>query len=200
MDGTSIKLVEAQTKLSTYNVRNFNKRQKRLENKYLSAHNEKLDFEDQKNREMQNLQQTLNDKEQQFQKSVHNLDLSSDKIKELKSDKHKLQKRLCGCKISLSKTKCVLITKHEDEIVHLKNEISKHNKKITKLEQLNVLLENDQIIAFQNGKYVNEIRECIMSLLIECNVSMNKVNSVISIVLKKITGVIPQRLPSNAWQ
>ena len=122
------------------------------------------------------------------------------KIKELKSDKHKLQKRLCGFKISLSKTKCVLITKHEDEIVHLKNEISKHNKTITELEQLNVLLENEQIITFQNGKYVNEIRECIMSLLTECNVSMNKVNSVISIVLKKMTGVIPQRLPSNAWQ
>jgi predicted component of viral defense system (DUF524 family) len=54
----------------------------------------------------------------------------------------------------------------------------------------------DQIVTFENGKYSNEIRECIMSLVTECNVSLNKVNSVISTVLHKLSGVLPDRLPS----
>lgn len=116
----------------------------------------------------------------------------------MKSEKHKLQKRLCGLKISLNKTKCSLVTQHEDEICDLKEQINLRNKKITELQQLNVLLESDQIKTFENGWYVNEVRECIMSLLAECNVSMNKVNSVISTVLKKMTGVLPARLPSMA--
>ena len=35
-----------------------------------------------------------------------------------------------------------------------------------------------------------------MSLVTECNVSLNKVNSVISTVLHKLSGVLPDRLPS----
>ena len=37
-----------------------------------------------------------------------------------------------------------------------------------------------------------------MSLVTECNVSLNKVNSVISTVLHKLSGVLPDRLPSMA--
>jgi predicted component of viral defense system (DUF524 family) len=37
-----------------------------------------------------------------------------------------------------------------------------------------------------------------MSLVTECNVSLNKVNSVISTVLHKLSGILPDRLPSMA--
>ena len=71
-------------------------------------------------------------------------------------------------------------------------------RRISELEQLNVCLENEQIALFENGKYVNEVKECIMSLVTECNVSVNKINDVIKIVLHKLTGKLPERLPSMA--
>lgn len=201
LDNTTNKLEEAKIKLSKYNPRNVNKRQKRLQDKYVNTLSEKQLFEvqlEQKSKEVNDHQQNLNKKEEELQKHVKNLDSSKEKVTELKSEKHKLQKRLCGLKISLNKTKCSLVTQHEDEICDLKEQINLRNKKITELQQLNVLLESDQIKTFENGRYVNEVRECIMSLLTECNVSMNKVNGVISTVLKKMTGVLPARLPSMA--
>jgi hypothetical protein len=54
---------------------------------------------------------------------------------------------------------------HEAEIQVLKNEISEHKIRIFELEQLNTLLESDQIVTFENGKYSNEIRECIVFLI-----------------------------------
>ena len=59
-----------------------------------------------------------------------------------------------------------------------------NNNKISELEQLNILLESDQVLTFENGRYINEVRECIMALLTKCNVSMNKVNNVICSLTK----------------
>ena len=59
------------------------------------------------------------------------------------------------------------------------------------------ILQGEEIILFHDGKYVNEIRETIMILLSECNVSMSKVNKVIQTVLKNLTGKIPEQLPSK---
>jgi len=90
------------------------------------------------------------------------------------------------------------VKRHEIEIQELKDKIEVNNKRISELEQLNVCLENDEIILFENGKYVNEVRDCIMSLVTECNVSINKVNDVIKTVLHKLIGKLPIRVPSTA--
>ena len=73
-------------------------------------------------------------------------------------------------------------------------ELKEKNKE---LEQLTCLLEDDTISTFEDGKYVDEVREVIMELL-AMNVSMSKVNEVIRTVLKKLTGKSLSRLPSKA--
>ena len=59
------------------------------------------------------------------------------------------------------------------------------------------MLEDEAISTFEDGKYVDEVREVIMDLL-GMNVSMSKVNEVIRTVLKKLTGKSLSRLPSKA--
>jgi len=73
-------------------------------------------------------------------------------------------------------------------------ELKEKNKE---LEQLTYLLEDDTISTFEDGKYVDEVREVIRELL-AMNVLMSKVNEVIRTVLKKLAGKSLSRLPSKA--
>ena len=63
------------------------------------------------------------------------------------------------------------------------------------LEQLVSLLEDEEIVTFQDGRYCDEVREVIMDLL-SMDVSMNQVNNVIKTVLKKLANKSVSRLPS----
>ena len=63
------------------------------------------------------------------------------------------------------------------------------------LEELIALLDDNDVNAFQDGRYTDTIRKTIMELLAQ-NVSMNKVNSVIRTVLKNLAGKVVSRLPS----
>jgi len=65
------------------------------------------------------------------------------------------------------------------------------------LNQLIDILNDDEIVTFENGRYCDEVRETIMELL-SLNVSMNKVNDVIHTVIQKLTKKSVGRLPSNA--
>ena len=80
------------------------------------------------------------------------------------------------------------VVDYEEQITQLENE----NKE---LEQLVDLLQDDEIVTFQEGKYCDEVREVIMELL-SMDVSMNQVNNVIKIVLKKLANKNVGRLPS----
>ena len=51
------------------------------------------------------------------------------------------------------------------------------------LEALVSILEDDTIISFKGSHYTNDVREVIMELLSR-NISMNKVNEVIKVVLR----------------
>ena len=77
----------------------------------------------------------------------------------------------------------------------LEERISFLERKNKDLEQLIVLLEDDKITSFQEGRYNDTIRRTIMALLAQ-NVSMNKVNVVIRTVLKNLAGKDITRLPS----
>ena len=57
------------------------------------------------------------------------------------------------------------------------------------------LLEDEEIVTFQDGCYCDEVREVIMDLL-SMDVSMNQVNNVIKTVLKKLANKSVSRLPS----
>jgi hypothetical protein len=45
---------------------------------------------------------------------------------------------------------------------------------------------------------LQDLHPATWHLVTECNVSLNKVNSVISTVLHKLSGILPDRLPSMA--
>ena len=65
-------------------------------------------------------------------------------------------------KINSRWSKCSLVNKHEEEIATLKEQVHMNNNKISELEQLNIVLESDQVLTFENGRYINEVRACIM--------------------------------------
>ena len=52
------------------------------------------------------------------------------------------------------------------------------------LEQLVALFQDNELVTFEGGRYTDDIREVVMELL-SLNVSMNKVNDVIKVVLKR---------------
>ena len=65
------------------------------------------------------------------------------------------------------------------------------------LEALDVFLNDKEIKKFADGKYMDFVRQTIMELL-SMNVSVNKVNDVITCVLKRMAGRNIDRLPSKA--
>ena len=79
-------------------------------------------------------------------------------------------------------------------ILKLESSADELKEKNKELEQLTCLLEDETITTFENGKYVDEVREVIMDLL-AMNVSMNKVNEVIRMVLQTLAGKSISRRP-----
>ena len=77
----------------------------------------------------------------------------------------------------------------------MKDKVSFLEEKNKDLGRLKSLLDDREVLTFENGRYVNEIREVIMTL-ISMNVSMNSVNDVIRVVLKKLSGLECGRLPT----
>lgn len=72
-------------------------------------------------------------------------------------------------------------------ILKLELSVGEFKEKNKDLEQLICLFEDEIIIIFENGKYVDEVREVIMDFFV-MNVFMSKVNEVIRIVLQKLVG------------
>jgi chromosome segregation ATPase len=116
------------------------------------------------------------------------------------------------------------VEKMKEEFENLKNELKKKRRKVNdqqkrleefeeerkkcKAEIKDLKIEADQlqdtieymesntISTFGNGRYTDEIRACIMSLVTNCNVSLRKIPDVINAVLSNLTGKLPERLPS----
>ncbi|CAC5376815.1 unnamed protein product [Mytilus coruscus] len=115
----------------------------------------------------------------------------------LKKDKRSLLVKVCRMSKQQHSSKFDQIREeHLFEIQNLKVDIAAKQDRILELEDLNSILADDKIESFYDGKFSNEVRETIMTLLTECGVGQKKVNNVISIVLKKLTGKQLSRLPS----
>ena len=82
-------------------------------------------------------------------------------------------------------------------ITDLENRCEVLERENMELNQLIELVNDEEIVTFENGKYTDGVRETIMELL-ALNVSMNKVNNVIRTVVKKLTNKAIGRLPANA--
>jgi uncharacterized coiled-coil protein SlyX len=103
---------------------------------------------------------------------------------EIKKKKRKLNdqdKKLDEC---MSESK-----KHKKVVNELKEEIDQ-------LQDTIEYLESDEVKTFENGRYTDELRDCVMTLVTNGNVSLRKIPEVISCVLSKLVGKLPKRLPS----
>ena len=70
------------------------------------------------------------------------------------------------------------------------------DEKAKEIEVLNALFNDYVIKTFAGGKYEDYVCQTVVELL-AMNVSVNKVNDVITTVLKRFTGKSPEKLPSK---
>ncbi|XP_065656137.1 uncharacterized protein LOC136081830 [Hydra vulgaris] len=85
----------------------------------------------------------------------------------------------------------------EKEVVSLYSKTNILKEENLELQKLVSLLDDDEVITFEDGRYSDDIQETIMKLLL-MNVSMNSVNEVIKVVLNKLAKKNISRLPSAA--
>ena len=130
------------------------------------------------------------------------LENSNAKVEMLCQEKRNLKKKLSHVKNNISKTKETISFLSIENLTFLKSEVKELSEKVESLNKENIylnglleLLEDEKIVTFERGRYSNDIREVIMELL-SLNVSMNKVNNVIKIVLKKLAKKGITKLPS----
>ena len=192
----SEKLNMIQEKLASYTPRNVNKRQKRAQSKITDLKTKISKLEDEKSTisgQLDDQTKELNDIKQKYEQAEN-------EVVQLKHQKTGLQKKVWHLQKhkgmqakeinSLNDHNAAMILKLESSA----DELKEKNKE---LEQLTCLLEDETITTFENGKYVDEVREVIMDLL-AMNVSMSNVNEVIRTVLQKLAGESISRLPSKA--
>ncbi|MES9880650.1 MAG: hypothetical protein ABW185_07190 [Sedimenticola sp.] len=90
-----------------------------------------------------------------------------------------------------------MVSTNDEDIIKMKNEIKEKQSKISELEAINEAMNDPIVATYYNGRYVNEIRETIMTLILECGISQGKVNKVMEVVVKNLTGKTLDRLPST---
>ena len=143
---------------------------------------------------------TLTDKIDNLQIS---LETECGKLSCLRDEKKSIKKKLEYVKGKLTKEKLSGKNFDIDSVKMLVNEVNHLTKEVDELRGENkdlngliALLQDDEIVTFQDGKYCNDVREVIMELL-SLNVSMGKVNDVIKVVLAKLAKKNVNRLPSS---
>ena len=183
----SEKLNVIQEKLASYTPRNVNKRQKRAQSKITDLKTKVSELEEEKNTisgQLDDQTKELNDIKQKYEQAEN-------EVVQLKHQKTGLQKKVWHLqKHKGMQTKEIDSLKDHNAAMILKLESSADElkEKNKELEQLTCLLEDETINTFENGKYVDEVREVIMDLL-AMNVSMSKVNEVIRTVLQKLAAM-----------
>ena len=193
----SEKLNMIQEKLASYTPRNVNKRQKRAESNITNLKTKIFEIKKEKNTlpgQLIDQAKELNESNQKFEQ------VENEVVVQLKHQKTGLQKKLWLVQNSKGRqAKELDLLKEHNAAMILKLESSAEGlkEKNKELEQLTCLLEDKTITTFENGKYVDEVREVIMDFL-AMNVSMSKVNKVIRTVLQKLAGKSTPRLPSKA--
>ena len=104
-----------------YNSIYYKIKDKRLQGKVTKTILEKNEFEKrliETENELKTVNEMLNEKEANLNQLEVHVEVSKEKIKELKQEKHKLQKRLC--RLKSQRSKCNLVERHEIEIKELK--------------------------------------------------------------------------------
>ena len=116
------------------------------------------------------------------------------KINEKQSSHRKQSQKITYLKKRASSLKGTSNIKTNDDWVQ-QDRINVLRQRIEELETLVSLLQDEEIETFQDGRYTDVVRETIMELL-SLNVSMSKVNRVIRLVVKKMSGKNVERMPA----
>ena len=117
-------------------------------------------------------------------------------VQTLKAGKRTAQKTCSRLRVSERK-KSEKVGKKDQVISDLQKQVEDQQNDLRYCEDLTTLMDKDTLETFQDGKYINELRQTIMILLTQCNVSMSKVNQVIETVISNLTGMSLSGLPSN---
>ena len=176
-------------KLSKSNSRNLNKKLKRRDENIQKLKDEVAVIKNENSVLLSDIQ-----KHTQLQETA------TGQTETLKRQKQQLQKNQYKLKASISnlKQECNELKEENDiEKMRLKDELKEQRDRVSQLEAVVRLMESETVSTFEDGKYSNEVRECCIALLTECNVSLNKLPDIIRHVLKSFTGKEPERLPSK---
>ena len=188
LDNLQEQYCKVKLKLKSDSVRNLNKKLKRRDFRI-----EKLETEV---REMKDKDREIKEKQEEFDALSNKCEQQSINYSKLNDTVRKLQFKLSYMKRKNNSQdrKTESLQQEMDDLEH-KCKLLEREK--NELNQFIDLLNDDEIVTFENGKYCDELRETIMELL-SLNVSMNKVNEVIKTVINKLTNKSIGRLPSNA--
>ena len=87
----------------------------------------------------------------------------------------------------------------EGEYAALEERVELLQQRVKELQQLIALMDDDEIITFEDGHYTNDMRDTIMALLgmnvLAMNVLATKVTKVIRVALKNMANKSMTRLP-----
>ncbi|XP_057300254.1 uncharacterized protein LOC130630693 [Hydractinia symbiolongicarpus] len=124
-------------------------------------------------------------------------------VDDLRNEKAKLKRKTHSLLLKIENQKKLIDHKEVNDMKCLKSDYDKlctNMKQLTEenrdLQMLVSLLNDNEIVTFEGGRYSDEIREVVMELL-SLNVSMGKVNDVIKVVLEKLAKKRVDRLPSQ---
>ena len=136
--------------------------------------------------------------EKSVNKSTKDLTSSVSTQKQLIKEKKKLLKKLDEIKVKLQSSNVKDIDELDKQYHLLESKVQLLNKENNDLEKLVEILQDDKLVTFADGRFTDEIWEVIMEL-VSLNVSINKVNDVIEVVLRILTNkdVSKIRLPSD---
>ena len=189
------KIENWRNKSKTGTIRNLNKKIKYRDEALHEKQNRIIELEAKLSKASSDLQAKITDLSNSLNK--HQV-----KILSLRDEKKSLQDKLIYSQKCAAKYKNGSLENRIDEIQHLESEVvtlsSKVNGLIKENKDLNdliAILQDDEIVTFENGRYCNDIREVIMEL-VSLNVSMAKVNEVIKVVLKKLAKKNVSHVPS----
>lgn len=174
-------LHQKKLKLQKESTRNLNKKIKRRDEK-LSVCYDSLKESVRVNRE----------KERELEEVRRENENVKSEVSGLKKEKRNLLLRVNRLKAS----KRDFYEENLAKITTLKLEVAEKDEKIKNLEQMNALISDPVIESFYDGKYSDQVRQTVMTLITECGVSQKKVNSVMETVVKNLTGKTLSRLPS----
>ena len=127
-----------------------------------------------------------------------NLDKTLCKVEDLKLDKQRLRNNVNKLHSKLKLCKGKDIIKFEREYDNLLKDFLELQKEHNELDQVIDIVNSEEVVTFQNGRFTNEIRRTVMEL-VSLNVSINKISEVIKVVLGTLTNTNTSnlRLPSD---